>query len=47
MTVSDGSSVNSSERRIGKQNCKLLKRAVQVKEQVSEVVIRRLQIRCS
>ena len=28
------------------RKCKLLKRAVQVKEQVSEVVLRRLQIKC-
>ena len=44
--ASDCSSTNSSEGRIGKQNRKLLKRAVQVKEQVSEAVVRRLQIRC-
>ena len=34
-------------RRIDKENRKLSKRAVQVNEQVSEVVVRRLQIRCS
>ena len=44
---SDCTSINSSEGRIGKQNRKLLKRAVQVKEQVSEAVVRRLQIWCS
>ena len=36
MTASDCSNINSSEGRVGKQNRKLLKRAVQVKEQVSE-----------
>ena len=39
--------LNINGGRIGKQNRKLLKRAVQVKEQVSEAVVRRLQIRCS
>ena len=39
-TASDCSSINSSEGRIGKQNRKLLKRAVQV----SEAIVRRLQI---
>ena len=29
------------------QKCKLLKRTIQVKEQVSEAGVRRLQIRCS
>ena len=29
------------------RKCKLLKRAVQMKEQVSEAVVRRIQIRCS
>ena len=47
MTVSDCSSINSSEGRIGKQYRKLLKKTAQVKEQVSKVVVRRLQIRCS
>ena len=46
-TASDCSNININEGRIGKQNRKLLKRAVQVKEQVSEAVVRRLQIRCS
>ena len=40
-------SQSTTAREIGKQNRKLLKRAVQVKEQVSEAVVRRLQIRCS
>ena len=46
-TVSDCSSIHSKEGRIGKQNCKLLERAVQAKEQISEAVVRGLQIRCS
>ena len=46
-TASDSSNININERRTGKQNCKLLKMAVQVKEQVSEAVVRRLQIWCS
>ena len=32
---------------IWSRKCKLLKRAVQVKEQVSEAVVRRVEIRCS
>ena len=46
-TAPDCSNININEGRIGKQNRKLLKRAVQVKEQVSEAAVRRLQIRCS
>ena len=46
-TASDCSNVDSNEGGIGKQNRKLLKRAVQVKEQVSEAVVRKLEIRCS
>ena len=46
MNASDYSSINSSKRSIGKRICNL-SRAVQVKEQVSEPVVRRLQIRCS
>ena len=46
-TVSDFSNISSNERRISKQNRKLLKQAVQVKEQVSEAIVSRLQIRCS
>ena len=45
--TSDCSSIISSEGRTGKQNRKSLERAVQVKEQVSEAVVPRLQIRCS
>ena len=47
MTASDFNNININEGKIGKQNCKLLKKTVQVKEQVSEAVVRRLQIRCS
>ena len=46
-TASDCRNINSNKGRIGKQNRKLLKRAVQVKEQVSETVVCRLQIRYS
>ena len=46
-TASDSSSMNNTEGRIAKQNCELLKRAFQVKEQISEAAVRRLQIRCS
>ena len=45
--ASDCSNININEGRIGKQNHKLLKRGVQVKEQVSEAVVRRLQIKYS
>ena len=41
-TASDFSNINSNEGRIGKQNRELLKRAVQLKEQVSEAVVRKL-----
>ena len=46
-TASDCSSIISSKEIIGKQNRKLLKKAVEVKEQVPEAVVCRLQIRCS
>ena len=46
-TASDCSDISINERKIGKQNRKLLKRTVQVKEQVSEAIVRRLRIRCS
>ena len=46
-TTSDCSNININEGTTGKQNRELFKRAVQVKEQVSEEVVRRLQIRCS
>ena len=43
--VSDYGSINNSEGRISKQNRKLSKRAIKVKEQVSEAFVCRLQIK--
>ena len=46
-TASGCSNININEGRTSKKNRKLLKRAVQAKEQVSEAVVHRLQIRFS